>query len=396
MASPSDVVLASAVRTPIGKFGGAFRDLAAPELGAIALKESLERAGLSPSVVDEVVMGEVVQAGVGQNPARQAALKAGLPDSVSAFTINKVCGSSLKAVTLAYQAIRAGDASVVLAGGMESMSNAPYLVPRARFGLKYGNGEFIDALFHDGLRDAYQGVPMIETGEVVAQEFNISREMSDQFSVESHQKAARAHEQGHYKNEIVPVTVQLGRGKTNVVSVDEGIRADTSIETLGKLRSAFRKDGQVTAGNASQLSDGAAALIVASRAAAQEHGLDIMGRVVAHTTSGVEPIRVMAAPIPGVKKLLEKTGKRIEDVQLFEHNEAFASASCAVRQELGVESVCFNPQGGAVAMGHPIGASGARILTTLLHGMRRQQKDLGVATICLGGGNAVSVMVERE
>jgi acetyl-CoA C-acetyltransferase len=396
MASPSDVVLAAAVRTPIGKFGGAFKDLAGPELGAIVLKESLSRSGLDAKAVDEVIMGEVVQAGVGQAPARQAALKAGFPDSIAAFTVNKVCGSGLKAVQLAAQSIRAGDADLILAGGMESMSNAPYLLPRARFGYKYGNDTVVDALYHDGLRDAYSDVPMIETGEVVAEEFRITREASDAFSAESHRRAQQAHERGWYKDEIVPVTVSAGRGKTNVVTTDEGIRPDTTLETLGKLRPAFRKDGQVTAGNASQLSDGAAALVVASRKAAREHGLDVLGRIVATTTAGVAPMRVMAAPIPGVKKLLEKTGTTVRDVGLFEHNEAFASASCAIKQELGVDNERFNVQGGAVAMGHPIGASGARILTTLLYAMRRTTTDRGIATICLGGGNSVNMMVERE
>ncbi len=396
MASSEDVVLASSVRTPIGKFGGAFKDLSAVALGALALKESLARSGLDARLVEEVVMGQVVQAGAGQNPARQAALKAGLPDSVAALTVNKVCGSSLKAVSLAANAIRAGESSIVLAGGMESMSGAPYLVPRARFGYKYGDATFVDALYHDGLMDAYSEVAMGETGEVVAEEFHVTRQQADEFAAQSHRKAAHATASGWFKDEIVPVPVAAGKGQTSLVTQDEGIRADTTPEGLARLKGAFRKDGMVTAGNASQMSDGASALVVASRKAAREHGLEVQARLVGFTTAGVAPMRVMAAPIPSVEKLLQKTGVKMEQVDLVEHNEAFATASCAVMSALHVPAERFNVSGGAVALGHPLGASGARVLTTLLHNLKRTGKHRGVATLCLGGGNAVSAMVERE
>lgn len=395
MAAPTDVVLAAACRTPIGKFGGAFKDLKATELGALALKESLSRAGIPPGIVDEVILGHVVQAGAGQNPARQAALKAGMPDKIAAMTINKVCGSGLKAVVLGAQAIRAGDASIVLAGGMESMTNAPYLLPKARNGYRYGNGVLVDALFHDGLMDAYSEVAMGETGEVVAEEYHVTRQMADEFSARSHRLAQKATESGWFKKEIVPVEVSVGKQKTLVVQ-DEGIRSDTTIDTLGKLKPAFRPAGLVTAGNSSQLSDGASALVVASRKAAEEHGLEILGRFVASTTAGVAPMRVMAAPIPGVEALLLKTKLKMDDIDLVEHNEAFASASCAVKAALHIPDEKFNVTGGAVALGHPIGASGARVLTTLLHNLHRTGGQRGIATLCLGGGNAVSALVERE
>lgn len=395
MAAPTDVVLAAACRTPIGKFGGAFKDLKATELGALAIKETLNRSGLPPTAVDEVVMGQVVQAGAGQNPARQAALKAGMPDSIAAFTVNKVCGSGLKAVVLGAQAIRAGDAQIVLAGGMESMTNAPYLLPKARNGYRYGNGVLVDALFHDGLMDAYSEVAMGETGEVVAEEFHLTRQQVDEFSARSHRLAQKATESGWFKKEIVPVEVSAGKQRT-LVTQDEGIRADTTIDSLGKLRPAFRPTGLVTAGNSSQLSDGASALVVASRKAAEEHGLEIMGRFVASTTSGVAPMRVMAAPIPGVEALLLKTKLTMDDIDLVEHNEAFASASCAVQAGLRIPDEKFNVTGGAVALGHPIGASGARVLTTLLHNLHRTGGERAIATLCLGGGNAVSALIERE
>ena len=392
--SSSDVVLAAAVRTPIGKFGGAFKDVKATDLGAVALREALARSGLRPEAVDEVIMGQVVQAGAGQNPARQAALKAGIPHRVSALTVNKVCGSSLKAVQLAAQAIRAGDAQVVLAGGMESMTNAPFLLPKARSGYKYGNATLVDSLYHDGLMDAYSEVAMGETGEVVADEFHVTRQMADEYAALSHARAQKATESGWFKNEIVPVEVPAGKGRTTLVTTDEGIRPDTTPEGLSKLKGVFRPDGVVTAGNASQMSDGAAALVVASRKAAEEHGLEIMARYVAANTSGVEPMRVMAAPIPSVESLLAKTKLRIEDVDLLEHNEAFATASCAVQAALRVPKERFNVSGGAVALGHPLGASGARVLTTLLHNLKRTGGRRGVATLCLGGGNAVSTLVE--
>jgi len=395
MTAASDVVLAAACRTPIGKFGGALKDLTATELGAIALRETVARSGLPGSAFDEAILGHVVQAGCGQNPARQAARAAGLPDALPALTVNKVCGSSLKAVVLAAQAIRSGDANIVLAGGMESMSNAPYLAPKARFGYKYGDATFVDALYHDGLMDAYSRVAMGETGEVVAQEFHVTRMQADAFAHRSHQKAQHATSAGWFKKEIVPVEVTSGKTRT-VVSADEGIRADSTVEGLAKLKGAFRPDGMVTAGNASQMSDGASAMVVASRKAAEEHGLDIMATFVASNSSGVEPMRVMAAPIPSVEALLLKTKTTMEQVDLLEHNEAFATASCAVKAALHVPDEKFNVSGGAVALGHPLGASGARVLTTLLYNLQRTGGRTGVATLCLGGGNAVSALVRRE
>ena len=395
MSAPTDVVLAAAVRTPIGRFQGAFSGLKATELGSLALKEALQRAGLASKDVDEVILGQVVQAGAGQNPARQAALGAGLPDAVSAFTVNKVCGSGLKAVWLAAQAIRAGDADVILAGGMESMTNAPYLLPKARGGYRYGNGTLVDALFHDGLMDAYSEIAMGETGEVVAEEFQVTREMADAFAERSHRLAQHAASAGWFKNEIVPVEVSAGKGKTTLVTQDEGVRPDTSAATLAKLRPAFRKEGVVTAGNASQLSDGASAMVVTTRKLAEERGIDVLGTFVAGSSAGVAPMRVMAAPIPATERLLLKTKTTIDQVDLFEHNEAFATASCAVRAALDVPEERFNVSGGAVALGHPLGASGARVLTTLLHNLKRTGGHKGVATLCLGGGNAVSVLVER-
>ena len=394
MTSPSDVVLAAACRTPIGRFGGALKDLKATELGSIVVRETLARAGLPAAAVDEVIMGQVVQAGAGQNPARQAALRAGLPPSVAAFTVNKVCGSGLKAVALAAQSIRAGDAQVVIAGGMESMTNAPYLLPKARNGYRYGNGTLVDALFHDGLMDAYSELPMGETGEVVAEEFHVTREAADLFSARSHRLAQKATESGWFKKEIVPVETGAGKTKT-LVATDEGIRADSTPETLARLKPAFRPAGQVTAGNSSQLSDGASAMVVASRKAAEEHGLDVLATFVASQTAGVEPMRVMAAPIPSVEALLLRTRRAIDEIDLVEHNEAFASASCAVKAALHVPDEKFNVSGGAVALGHPIGASGARVLTTLLYNLQRTGGRSGVATLCLGGGNAISALVER-
>ena len=394
MASPADIVLVAPNRTPIGKFGGAFKDLQATDLGALVVKEALARSGVRPTEVDEVIMGQVVQAGAGQNPARQAALKAGLPDTVAAFTVNKVCGSGLKSVALAAQAIRAGDAQIVVAGGMESMTNAPYLLPKARNGYRYGNGELVDALFHDGLMDAYSKVAMGETGEVVADEYHVTREQSDAFSARSHRLAAQATSSGWFKKEIVPVEVRVGKERV-LVAQDEGVRADSTPESLAKLKPAFRPTGQVTAGNASQLSDGASAMVVTTRKLAEERGLEVMGTFVASATVGVAPMRVMAAPIPGVEKLLLKTRREMSEIDLVEHNEAFASASCAVMSALKVPEAKFNITGGAVAMGHPIGASGARVLTTLLHNLQRTGGRRGVATLCLGGGNAISALVER-
>jgi len=389
-----DVVIVAACRTPIGRFQGGLKDLKAPQLGSIALKEALKRAHMDAKDVDEVIMGNVLSAGVGQNPARQAALGAGFPVEVAAFTVNKVCGSSLKAVMLATQAIKAGDAKAIVAGGQESMTNAPYLLPKARDGYRLGNGEVVDSLIHDGLLDIYHGVHMGNTGEIVAERYHITREMADRFSVRSHALAKKATDEGKFKDEIVPVTIPQKKGEPVTVAHDEGIRPSDAA-TLARLKPAFKEGGIVTAGNSSQISDGASAVVVMSGAEAQRRGLKPLARIVGYTTAGTKPEWVMEAPIPGVRKLLERTKHKIEDVDLVEHNEAFATASCAVMQELHVPEDRFNVHGGAVALGHPIGASGARVLTTLVHALRERKKDRGVATLCLGGGNAVSMMVER-
>ncbi|HVL88325.1 MAG TPA: thiolase family protein [Candidatus Thermoplasmatota archaeon] len=386
-----DVVLAAACRTPVGKFNGSLRDVGAVELGAIAVREAVARAGLSPADVDEVVMGNVLQAGLGQNPARQAALKAGLPETVSAYTVNKVCGSSLKAVMLAAASVRAGDASIVVAGGMESMTNAPYLLRHARGGYRLGDGILVDGMIYDGLLDAYNGFHMGRTGEIVAQRFQISREEADRFALESHRRAQAASEGGDFKEEVVPVPLPGGGTLTR----DEGIRSDTTLERLARLKPVFKEDGIVTAGNASQISDGGAAVVVASREAAEDRGLPVLARVRGSNTAGVRPDLVMEAPIYGARSLLDRLDLGIDDIDQFEHNEAFATASCAVRQELRVPPDRFNPYGGAVALGHPLGASGARILTTLVHALHRKNKRRGLVTLCLGGGNAVSMVVER-
>lgn len=390
----SRVALVSACRTPIGKFQGALSSLSAPQLGAIAIEAALERASVKPGEVDEVIMGNVLSAGVGQNPARQAALGAHLPDSIGAFTINMVCGSGLKAVMLATQAIRAGDAKIIVAGGQESMTNAPHLLPKARKGYRLGNGEVIDSLVHDGLWDVYNDYHMGNTGEVVAKRHGVTRKDADELSARSHRLARKATDEGRFKAEIVPVEVPQRKGAATVVAEDEGIRP-SSIDALGKLRPVFQTDGVVTAGNSSQISDGSSAVVVMDATIANERGLEPLGFVTGYTTVGVKPELLMEAPIAGVRALLKQTGTSIDDVDLLEHNEAFATASCAVRKELGVPDERFNVHGGAVALGHPIGASGARVLTTLLYALKNRSENRGVATLCLGGGNAVSMMVER-
>ncbi len=388
----TDVVIVSGVRTPIGRFQGGLSGLSAPQLGSIALKEALKRAGLK--TVDEVIMGNVISAGLGQNPARQAALGAGIPVEVPSFTVNKVCGSGLKAVMLAAQAIKAEEAQVIAAGGVESMSRAPYILFNARTGYKLGDGAITDALVHDGLWDAYNNYHMGMTGEIIAEKFRISRQDADTLSFESHQKALKAQEAGKFKEEIVPVTVE-GKKETITVDKDEGPRKDTTLEALSKLKPVFKKEGVVTAGNASQISDGGAAVIVMSLDKAKEMGLNPLARIVDYATSGLEPELVMEAPIPCVRTLFKKTGKTMKDINLFEHNEAFATASCAVIKELQVPTEIFNVNGGAVALGHPIGCSGTRVLVTLMHAMKDRNVHRGVATLCLGGGNAVGMMIER-
>src|SRR2546423_4181354 len=391
MSSIKEAVIISAVRTPVGKFLGALKGFKATELGAIAVREAVKRAGVKPEDVDEVIMGCVIQAGLGQNPARQAALFGGLPNTVSAVTVNKVCGSGLQTVMFASDMIRAGSAEVLLAGGMESMSRAPYLVKEARWGLGINNVPFLDAMVNDGLWDAYNQYHMGITGEIVAEKFQVTREEMDRFALESQRRAASATQEGRFKEQIIPVDVP-GAGR---VEIDDGIRTDTSMEKLAKLPPVFREGGQVTAGNASQLSDGAAAMVVMSEKAADRHGVTPLARIVDYGTVGVKPELVMEAPIGGVRKLLKKTGLSVDDIDLFEHNEAYAAASVTVMRELGIPYEKFNVNGGAVALGHPIGCSGARVLTTLAYAMKDRGAKRGLATLCLGGGNAVSMIIER-
>ena len=389
-----DVFIVSAVRTPTGKFLGALKGFKATELGAMVVGDAVSRAGVKPEHVDEVIMGNVVSAGLGQNPARQAALGAGLPPSVAALTINKVCGSGLKAVMLARQAILAGDADIVVAGGMESMSNAPYLVRRMREGLRLGHGELVDAVVHDGLWDIFNDFHMGITGEKVAEKYDVAREAMDSYAAESHRRAAAATEAGKFRDEILPVKIHKRKGDPIVLDRDEPIRRDTSAEALSKLEPVFKKDGTVTAGNAPGMNDGAAALTVASAQAVEEHGLKPLARIVAQAISGLEPEWVMMTPVPAVSKLLEKTGWSNDDVDLIELNEAFAVQACAVTKELSLDPEKTNVNGGAVALGHPIGASGARVLTTLLYALKDRGGRRGIATLCLGGGNGVALAVE--
>ena len=385
--------LLSAVRTPVGKFLGGLGEVPAPRLGAVVIAEALKRAGVSGNNVDEVIFGEVVTAGVGQAPARQAALLAGLPNTIPAVTVNKVCGSGLKAVMLAAQAIKAGDASVVVAGGMESMSRAPFLLPNVRSGYKYGDQTAKDSLILDGLWCAFQNWPMGDAAEYTATSCGISRAEQDRFSVQSHQRAAAAWAGGAFDAEVVPVTVGSG-AKATTVSKDEGIRADTTAEGLAKLRPAFQSTGTVTAANSSQLSDGAAALVVASSDAAGRLGVKPLAKVIAYATSGVDPKDIFIAPVTAVRKVLDKAGLTIDDIDLFELNEAFASQMLACGQQLKLDESRVNVNGGAIALGHPIGASGARVLTTLVHALRNRGAKRGLASLCLGGGNAVAMIVE--
>lgn len=390
-----DVFILSAVRTPIGKFLGELSDLTAPRLGAVALAEALTRANVSPEQVNEVIMGNVVQAGVGQNPARQAALAAGLPDTIAAYTVNKVCGSGLKAAMLGAQAIKAGDAEIVAAGGMESMSRAPHLIEGARTGLKYGDGKLVDALIRDGLWCPFENCAMGESAEYIASKCSVSRGDQDRFAVQSHKRAAAAWESGAFAAEVAPVTVGSG-AKARTIAKDEGIRADTSLEALTKLRPPFKPDGgTVTAGNASQLSDGGAAVILASDKAAKGIGTRPLARVVSYATSGVAPRDIFIAPVPAVRMALEKARLRLNDIDLFELNEAFAAQMLACGKELGLDGSKVNIHGGAIALGHPIGASGARVLTTLVHALAKHSRRYGLASLCLGGGNAVAMVVER-
>ncbi len=389
-----DVVLLSAVRTPIGKFLGELSDLPAPKLAAAVATEALRRARVNVDQVDEAIFGNVVQAGVGQNPARQAALFAGLPDTIAAYTVNKVCGSGLKAVMLAAQAIKAGDANIVLAGGMESMSRAPHLLLNSRTGVKFGDGKLVDALSQDGLWCPFENWPMGEAAEHIAVKCSVSRGEQDRFSAQSHRRAAAAWASGAFAAEVQPIIVGSGP-KAKTIAKDEGIRPDTNPETLAKLRPSFKPDGTVTAGNASQMSDGAAALVVASSAAASRLGVKPLARVIAYATSGVAPKDIFIAPVPAVRMVLDKAGLTLKDIDLFELNEAFAAQMLACGKELDLDESRVNVNGGAIALGHPIGASGARVLVTLLHALQQRGLKRGLASLCLGGGNAVAMVVER-
>jgi acetyl-CoA C-acetyltransferase len=392
--SDRDAYIVSACRTAIGEFLGGLSTLPAPELGAIAIQEAVSRAGIQPGDVEEVLMGNVVQAGVGQAPARQAAIKAGIPNTVGAMTVNKVCGSGLKAVMLAAQSIKAGDQDVVVAGGMESMSNAPYYLPKARTGYRLGNGELVDGVIHDGLWDSFNNFHMGSAAELIARKFKVTREDQDRFSVESHQKAARAQKEGKFKEEIVPVLIPQKKGDPKCFCLDERVRPDSSMETLAKLRPAFEKDGTVTAANAPGLNDGASALVVMSGAAVKRSGAKPMARITGYATGGTAPEMVFYAPVVAVKRLAEKLGRKPNDWDLIEANEAFAAQAIVDGRELEWDFAKVNVNGGAVALGHPIGASGARVLTTLIYALRDRKKKDGLATLCLGGGNAVALSVE--
>ena len=390
----SNPVILNAVRTPIGRFRGTLESVTATQLGAVAVAETVKRAGVDPAEIDEVIMGNVVSAGLGQNPARQAALGAGLPDTVPAMTLNKVCGSGLKAVVLAAQAIKCGDAKVIVAGGMESMSNAPYLLKEARSGFRMGNKQVIDSMINDGLWDAYNDYHMGCTGEVVAERYDISRSQQDEWALNSHAKAIAAMDAGKFKNEIVPVEIPQRKGDPKIFDTDESPRRDTSIEALARLRPAFKKDGTVTAGNAPGVNDGASALVVSSADHAKELGIAPRAEIVAYASSGLAPELVMMAPEKAVRKVWELTGWSDDDVDLYEFNEAFAVQQVALGRVLGVDAAKHNVHGGAVALGHPIGASGARVLTTLLHALEDRGKKRGIAALCLGGGNAVAMAIQ--
>ncbi|HVI07792.1 MAG TPA: acetyl-CoA C-acetyltransferase [Candidatus Binatia bacterium] len=397
MAAFDDVVIISGCRTAVGKFQGALTDLSAPQLGAVVVREAVKRAGLNSDQIDECIMGNVLPAGLGQNPARQAAIFGGLSPTTGAMTINKVCGSGLKAVALAAQAVQTGNSSIVVAGGMESMTNAPYLLPQARKGYRLGNGQVIDSMVHDGLWDVYNDYHMGITGENVAEKYGITREEQDEFAVNSHRKAVAAMKECRFKSQIVPVEIPARKkGAAPILfDRDESPREDTTVETLRALKPAFKKDGTVTAGNAPGVNDGAAAVVVTSARRAAELGAKPMVRIVAQATSGVEPKWVMMAPVDAVKKIYEKTGWTKDDVDLFELNEAFSVQALGVVRELGLDMNRVNVNGGAVAIGHPIGASGARVLVTLIYEMMRRDVKRGIAALCLGGGNAVAMAVER-
>ena len=391
------VAICAVARTPIGKFMGALSGFTAVELGVLAVEEVCRRAGLDPSsgVIDEVIFGQVLQAGAGQNPARQVALGAHLPYTTPCVTINKVCGSSLKAAMMASNSIRAGEYKAIIAGGMESMSNAPHLLKNHRKGSKMGDSTLVDSMIHDGLWDGYNDVHMGTTGETIAEECNITREASDAYAARSQQRASTAQANGWFDWEMFPVEIPQRRGDPVHFHSDEGVRSNTTAESLANLRPVFKKDGQVTAGNASTLNDGASAVLLADAEFAQQQGWEVLGYVEDYCTSGVEPARVMSAPITAVEMLLERNQLSVLDVDVYEHNEAFASASCSVAQELNIPDDRFNLHGGAVSLGHPLGASGTRCLITMLGVMRRLESSSGIVTLCLGGGNAVAMLVRR-
>jgi acetyl-CoA C-acetyltransferase len=391
----NDVVIVSAVRTPVGKFQGALSEMTAVQLGAIAVREAVRRAAIDVSIVDECLMGCVLPAGLGQNPARQAALQGGLPDTVSAMTINMVCGSGLKAVALAAEAIMTGDAEVVVAGGMESMSNAPYLLPQGRKGFRMGDSAVVDSMVKDGLWCACEDYHMGITGENVAEKHSITRQMQDAYALESHRRASAAWREGRFDAEVVPVSVPGKKGAVTVFSRDESVRDDASLEALAALRPAFKKDGTVTAGNAPGVNDAAAAVVVMSAAKAALLGIKPLVTIKAQATSGVAPKWVMLAPVTGIQKVLARAGWSRDEVDLYELNEAFSVQALGVMKELGLNPKNVNVNGGAVAIGHPIGASGARVLVTLIHEMIRRNAQKGVAALCLGGGNSVALAVER-
>jgi acetyl-CoA C-acetyltransferase len=388
-------VIVGAVRTPTGKFLGALKGFTATQLGALVVADAVRRAAIDPATVDECIMGNVVSAGLGQSPARQAALRGGLPDHVAALTINKVCGSGLKAVMLADQAIRVGDIDIAVAGGMESMSNCPYLLTRAREGLRMGNGELVDSMINDGLWCSFEGWHMGNAGEVVAEQYCVPRDAQDAYAVESHRRAARATTEGAFADEMLLISIPQKKGNPIVVDRDEAVRADTTIEALAALKPAFKKDGTVTAGNAPGVNDGASALVVMAADRAKSLGLSPLVRIVGQATSGLPPKLVLMTPVEAVRRVAEKVGWKLQDVDLFELNEAFSVQAVAVLRELGIDAAKVNVNGGAVALGHAIGSSGSRVLTTLIYALKRRNLKRGIATLCLGGGNGVAVAVER-
>ncbi len=389
-----EVVIAGAVRTVNGRFLGGLSSFSAPQLGSFTVAEAMKRAGISGDQVDEVIMGNVIGAGLGQNPARQASIHGGVNVAAGAMTINKVCGSGLKAVVLGTQAIKLGDADIVVAGGMESMSSAPYLLRKARTGYRLMDGVLVDAMVYDGLWDVFKDFHMGNTGELVAEKYKVAREEMDEYAYNSHRKAVEAHESGRFKEEIMPVEVPQRKGEPLIIDRDEGPRANSSPESMAKLKPVFKKDGTVTAGNASQISDGAAAMVLMTDVKAKELGVAPLARVTGYDTGGLEPEWVMMAPTVAVTKLMKKTGQKLEDFDLFELNEAFAVQACAVTKELGLDPEKVNIHGGAVALGHPIGCSGARILVTLIYALKQTGGAKGLATLCLGGGNAVALSIE--